>query len=62
MEIVEGFIAVLLPFMVAICPKDYHWIVKIYDGTKATSENREAATTLHWQRKRRPERLNRSRT
>jgi hypothetical protein len=33
--------------MVAICPKDDHWVVKIYDGTKATPENPEAATTLH---------------
>jgi len=47
MEIVEGFIAVLLPFMVAICPKEDHWVVKIYDGTKATPKNHEAATTLH---------------
>jgi hypothetical protein len=39
--------SVLLPFMVAICPKEDHWVVKIYDGTKATPENHEAATTLH---------------
>ena len=49
MEIVEGFIAVLLPFMVAICPKEDHWVVKIYDGTKATPENHEVATALHFE-------------
>jgi hypothetical protein len=47
MEIIDGFIAVLLPFMVAICPKEDHWVVKIYDSTKATPDNREAAATLH---------------
>ena len=47
MEIVEGFIAVLLPFMFAICPKEDHWVVKIYDGTKATPESPETTTMLH---------------
>ena len=47
MEIIEGFIAVVLPFIIAICPKEGRWVVKIYDSTKATPENPEAVTTIH---------------
>lgn len=48
--IVEGFIAVLPPFMVAICPKEDRWVVKIYDGTKATPDSPERGTTVHSER------------
>ena len=40
MEIVEGFIAVLLPFMVAICPKEDHWVVKNLRRNKGATGER----------------------
>ncbi len=46
MEIFEGFIAALGPFVVAVCPKENRWVVKIYDGRVAT-QSADSAFAVH---------------
>jgi hypothetical protein len=49
MEIVEGFVAVVIPYIVSICPHADGWGIKLFGGPEA--ENTPGGVVLkHWAR------------
>ena len=47
MEFIEGFLAVLVPFMVVVCPARTAWVVNIYDSSQFSGSTPEPVIHLH---------------